>query len=134
MMRTAVVALAASLLLTMPASPQDVGDRDAFIAGTTNDCPGCDLTGVRMKGRNLAGANLAGADLTRAVLHRANLSKANLAGAKLGGVNLNLADLRFADFTAADLERALIYGVQAGGSNFTDAKLDATREQTAHFQ
>ena len=95
------LALAALLLLATPALSQAIGDREAFLAGTTKDCPGCDLAGVRMKGRDLSGANLAGADLTRAVLHRANLSKANLAGAKLSGANLNVSDLRFADFSGA---------------------------------
>ena len=39
-------------------------DRDAFLAGATKDCPGCDLHNAGLKRRDLTGANLAGADLT----------------------------------------------------------------------
>src|ERR1700741_997258 len=51
-------------------------DRDAFLAGTTKDCPGCDLRQARLKRRDLSNANLTGANLSGAVLHRAKLTRA----------------------------------------------------------
>src|ERR1700722_8484810 len=41
--------------------PSDVVDspaRQAFLAGTSKDCSGCDLRGVRLKHRDLSGADL----------------------------------------------------------------------------
>ena len=38
-------------------------DREAFLAGKTADCPGCDLSGVRLKRRDLSGADLTNAKL-----------------------------------------------------------------------
>src|SRR6476646_1145575 len=58
-------------------------DREAFLAGTRNDCRGCDLREARLKRRDLSGADLTGADLTGAVMHRAKLTNAKLDHAKL---------------------------------------------------
>src|SRR5205823_911975 len=70
------------------------GDRDAFLAGTTKDCPGCDLRQAKLKRRDLSNANLTGANLTGAVLHRAKLARAKLDHANLTEANLNKTDLK----------------------------------------
>ena len=90
------------------AAPLDADRQAAFIAGTSNDCRGCDLAGVNLKRRNLAGADLAGANLQDASFHHANLRGANLAGANLQDANLNRADLTSANFQHADLTGALV--------------------------
>ena len=47
----------------VPADVVDTPARQAFLSGTTKDCPGCDLRGVNLKRRDLSGADLSGADL-----------------------------------------------------------------------
>src|SRR5215471_19877016 len=66
-----------------PAPPTSASDRDAFLAGTGKDCPGCDLREAKLKRRDLSDADLTGADLSSAVLHRAKLGNARLDHAKL---------------------------------------------------
>ena len=96
MMMRLGLALAALMLLTVPALPQASGDREAFLAGTTKDCPGCDLAGVRIKGRDLSGGNLAGADLSGATLRHAKLERAVFNDAKLTDADFSGARLNFA--------------------------------------
>jgi uncharacterized protein YjbI with pentapeptide repeats len=83
-------------------------NREAFLAGKTNDCPGCNLDGVSLKYRDLQGANLAGADLDGVNLHRANLANANLSGATIRQSNLNKTILRNANLSGADLRDTII--------------------------
>lgn len=113
--------------------PADLTGRDAFLAGTTNDCAGCDLAGVDLRRRDLRNANLAGAVLSFSMLHRAILAGANLEGADLRGADLNLADLKRANLSGADLTEALMYGTDAAAAVFVNATLDRTRTQTARF-
>src|SRR5277367_4717020 len=91
-------ALCLTLLLTLAwTAGAAAQDRAAFLAGTTIDCPGCDLTGARLDRRDLTGANLAGAKLAGATFSRTILRGANLAGAALPGANLKRHDLSGAD-------------------------------------
>ncbi|MCW5695113.1 MAG: pentapeptide repeat-containing protein [Bauldia sp.] len=113
--------------------PVPTDPREAFLAGATIDCPGCDLAGANLKRRNLAGADLANADLSRANLHRAILAGANLAGANLTGANLNVADLKRARLAGADLTGALLYQTDAAGADFTGATLDRIVADNARF-
>ena len=72
--RMPLAGVCAALIALAPAGAPAAwaqGDVDAFLAGTTSDCPGCDLSGARLKRRDLSNANLAGADLSEAVLHLA---------------------------------------------------------------
>ena len=87
----------------------DKGDRDAFLAGTTKDCPGCDLRQAKLKRRDLSNANLTGANLAGAVLHRAKLTRAKLDHAILTEANLNKTDLKHASLSGANLTGALLY-------------------------
>ena len=68
-------------------TPKNSPQRQAFLAGSTKDCPGCDLRGVRLKRRDLSGADLTGADLSDAVLHAAKLTNAKLVNANLQNAN-----------------------------------------------
>ncbi len=107
---------------------------------------------------NLSGANLSRANLSRADLGElgpssgvemgANLKKANLSGANLSGACLNGADLTDANLSNADLSGALIIGttlIRANLNNadlsgawieftdFTEAKLIATKFARVKF-
>lgn len=97
--------------------------REAFLAGHSIDCPGCDLGGADLRRRDLSGADLSGANLEEAVLHRVNLRKANLAGADLSGANLNRANLTFANIQNATLANAMLWQVDAARSDFSGADL-----------
>jgi uncharacterized protein YjbI with pentapeptide repeats len=72
-----VLALVLSLV-AVPALAEEAGIRDAFLAGTSRDCPGCDLSGQNLTYRDLSGANLAGANLSKARMHRSLLTRADL--------------------------------------------------------
>lgn len=107
-----------------PAADDKVGQ---FMAGLTNDCPGCDLSGTDLRRRDLSGADLTGAKLVATNLHRAVLRQAKLAGADLGRSDLNLADLTQADFTGANLKEAVMFGARGAQTNFTGANLSGVR-------
>lgn len=109
--------------VAMPPPLNNDPRRDAFIAGESLQCPGCDLSGLILKRRNFEGANLAGANLANTSFHRSNLRGANFAGATLTYVNFNAAILSAAKFTNANLERALFYAADASGADFTGARL-----------
>lgn len=106
---------------------------NAFLAGATRDCPGCDLTGANLKRRDLAGADLSGANLSGANLHRALLGGANLDDANLRGAVLNVADLKRASLVGADLSYALLYATDASAADFSNAILDNTVVDQARF-
>jgi uncharacterized protein YjbI with pentapeptide repeats len=106
---------------------------EAFLAGATRDCPGCDLPGADLRRRDLAGADLAGANLSGARLHRALLGGANLDGADLTSANLNVADLKRASFVGADLTGALLFQADAAAADFSNAVLDRVMAENARF-
>ena len=60
-------------------------DRDAFLAGHTINCHGCDLGGAKLDRRDLTGADLSGANLRGARLLLATLTDTKLDGADLAG-------------------------------------------------
>ena len=66
-----LIAVPATMAGDQPAAPYTPSDREAFLAGTSKDCRGCDLRNAKLKRRDLRGVDLTGADLTGAVLHRA---------------------------------------------------------------
>lgn len=107
-----------------PAADDKVGQ---FMAGLTNDCPSCDLSGTDLRRRDLTGADLTGAKLVATNLHRAILRQAKLAGADLGRADLNLADLTQTDFTGANLKEAVMFGARGAQTNFTNATLSGIR-------
>ncbi len=106
-----------------PEEPVSSSPQEAFLAGATVDCPGCDLAAADLRRRDLTGANLSGANLKGAVLHRAVLRGANLAAANLAGANLNRADLRFATLRDANLFNAMLWQVDAARADFSGADL-----------
>jgi uncharacterized protein YjbI with pentapeptide repeats len=118
---------------TTAETPAPTDPREAFLAGFSNDCPGCDLAGADLKRRDLAGADLSGADLSGATLHRAKLGGANFDGANLRGANLNVADVKRASFVGADLTDALLYQTDAAAADFSQAILDHTVFEYARF-
>src|SRR5947207_9332336 len=71
-MRTDVAVAIISLAIATTGMNRFAAAQDAagFLAGNTNDCPGCNLAGAQLKRRNLAGANLSGANLSGASFHR----------------------------------------------------------------
>lgn len=107
--------------------PADASPVQRFLAGLSNDCPGCDLSGADLRRRDLTDAKLRGANLTRAVLHRANLRNADLSGATLAEANLNAADLTLAKFTDAKLAGAQLYAVRGSRPDFSRAELSGAR-------
>ncbi len=108
-----------------PPAPDDAAGR--FIAGLTNDCPGCDLSGADLRRRDLTGADLSGAKLVATNLHRAILRQATLANADLERADLNLADITQTDFTGANLHQATLFGARGQQTDFTGANLAAVR-------
>jgi uncharacterized protein YjbI with pentapeptide repeats len=114
-----------------PALPRE--GREAFLAGRTVNCPGCDLSGVNLRGRDLTRANLAGANLTNARLHRAVLRDANLSGANLTDANLNRVRMTNVNFIKANLAGAMLFDADAGRGDFTDADLTGARLGSARM-
>ena len=101
-----------------PAGAQDRGaSREAFLAGQTINCPGCDLAGASLDRRDLTGADLSGADLRGATFSRAILRNANLAGANLAGAPLKRRDLTGANLAGANLEGATLHRAILRGAN-----------------
>jgi len=107
-----------------PAADDTVGQ---FLAGLTNDCPGCDLSGADLRRRDLTGADLTGARFVATNLHRAILRQAKLAGADLSRADLNLTDVTQADFSGANLHEAVMYNARGAQPNFAGANLRAIR-------
>jgi uncharacterized protein YjbI with pentapeptide repeats len=107
-----------------PAADDTVG---RFLAGLTNDCPGCDLSGADLRRRDLTGADLTGAKLVATNLHRAMLRQAKLVGADLERADLNLADLTQTDLTGANLHAATLFGARGAQTDFSRANLAAVR-------
>ena len=66
---------------------------EAFLAGTSKDCRGCNLANAKLKRRNLAGADLSGANLAGASFHRSNLRGANFQNAFTYNANFENTDL-----------------------------------------
>jgi len=97
-----------------------VGFDDADLQGlkSTNQCPGCNLTGVVLSGAKfpnakLAGANISSAGISNSVLANADFSGANMAyfnltRADLTGANMSNTDLRVANLVNAKLEKAYL--------------------------
>ncbi len=79
----------------------------------TNECTGCDLSGV-----TLTDAHLIGADLRNANLQFADLTGSNLEGADLTGANL-----MGANFTNTFLTNAFLVNAQLDDVNFSGAHL-----------
>lgn len=109
------------------ALPADATPAQRFLAGLSNDCPDCDLSGADLRRRDLTDADLRGADLTRAVLHRAKLRNADFSGATLTEANLNAAELTLAKFVDARMTGAQLYGVRGSRPDFGGADLSGAR-------
>lgn len=102
----------------------------------TNECSGCDLTGVDLSGAHLSGADLRSADLTEANLSgvnlegadltKANLTDANLTGAFLTNASLAMADLDNANFTQAQLYYVDVTGASMDNINLAEATVVGT--------
>jgi uncharacterized protein YjbI with pentapeptide repeats len=107
-----------------PAADDAVGQ---FLAGLSNDCPGCDLSGQDLRRRDLTGADLTGAKLVATNLHRAVLRQAKLSGADLERADLNLADLTQTDLSKANLHAATLFGARGAQTDFSGANLAAVR-------
>ena len=99
-------------------------DREAaFLAGETNDCPGCNLDGANLKMRDLTGADLSNAILSGTNMHRTILAGANLSGAMINLSNLNKTIMRRADLSGANLSESLLYEADLSGANLRGAKM-----------
>jgi hypothetical protein len=137
--------LTASYLSVIPAVyAYQPNDLDRLLK--TNQCVGCDLSGVNLNGKklinadlraaNLVGANLSGTNLTGAKLDGANLVGANLVGTNLSGAgmqainaidveftntNLTNTDLTYANLANTQFTRALLKNTDFSGANLTRA-------------
>ncbi|MBU0680947.1 MAG: pentapeptide repeat-containing protein [Proteobacteria bacterium] len=90
----------------------------------TDECPGCNLSGVDLSGTKLKGANLAGADLSGANLQEVNLKGANLKGANLQSARLTDAILIGADLENADLSDANLHWADLSKANLKNANME----------
>ena len=110
---------------------------------TSNKCPNCDLTDVKLSGFDLPGAKLTGADLSGADLTKADLSArkvhyikhwqkntpkdkftpTDLFGANLTGTDLSGADLSDARLVKSNLTKANLTGADLTGAILTGAIL-----------
>ncbi len=103
--------------------PSANDQRASFVAGMTNDCPGCDLAGLSFKRRDLTGADLAGANLEEVSFYRTVLRGADLSGARLTRANLNRADLTLATLAGAQMDGAMLYMTAAPRADFSNASM-----------
>lgn len=86
---------------------------------STNQCPGCDLSGLNFNRMDLSKANLEGADLSMSTFFLTNLSYANLKNTTLSGAVFGGADLGDADLTGADLRGVSLDSAYLGGTKMT---------------
>lgn len=98
---------------------------------STQQCPGCDLSGSGLVMSNLSGAQLSGANLSHANLSQANLTGADLTGADLTGASLHGANLTGANLSGAILNGTDLRGAYLNQANFTGTNLDAAYVQGA---
>ncbi len=98
------LAILATICFVAPVKAARPGDIKRLLK--TNDCQGCDLSGV----------NLAGADLSYN-----KLQNADLRGANLDGVNLRQTDLRHANLDGASLRNANLISTDFRDATFTKA-------------
>ncbi len=94
----------------------------------TNQCPGCDLSGVDLRNTNLEGANLNGA-----ILRGANLSGCELQNVDFRGANLEAANLKRSDFHGADLSGVSLNGAWVQGADFLSVR-GLTEEQMKYLK
>ena len=94
----------------------------------TNECAGCDLSGITLFEAHLIGADLRNAELTGADLTGANLEGADLEGANLSGANLTgafLTDTSLANTQLVDVNftGAHLYNTNVDGATMEDITL-----------
>ena len=94
----------------------------------TNQCPGCDLSGVDLRNTNLEGANLSGA-----ILNGANLSGCELQNVDFRGANLEAANLKRSDFHGANMSGASLNGAWVQGADFLSVR-GLTEEQRKYLK
>ncbi len=116
------------IVLGMHPRTQAANSEDVKQLLTTNNCPGCDLSGAglvmaNLSGANLSGANLAGANLSRANLTGTDLRGANLSGTGLFGANLTSAKLSGANLVGADLRNTYLFNAELTSANIDGANL-----------
>ena len=99
----------------------------------TNECNGCDLTGVNLILADLSEATLVGANLQKANLALANLYKANLVDADLSEANLKRTNLNRANLNRANLNRANLDETALGWVDLSSVKLDGVSLNTSLF-
>ncbi len=89
----------------------------------TDECPGCNLSGIDFTGSKLKGVNLEGADLSGANLQEVNLKGANLKGANLQSARLADAILIGVDLENADLSDANLHWADLSKANLKNANM-----------
>ncbi|MHC4358205.1 MAG: pentapeptide repeat-containing protein [Planctomycetota bacterium] len=94
----------------------------------TNQCPGCDLSGVDLRNTNLEGANLNGA-----ILRGANLSGCELQNVDFRGANLEAANVKRSDFHRAGLSGVSLNGAWVQGAGFLSVR-GLTKEQAKYLR
>src|ERR1700678_3386212 len=128
----AVLALALTASLAMPAAAQNAGEIVHARDGAS--CPRCnlfqpDFANLQLKGRNFAGARLRQADLSASVMNYTvfaggDLRDVNAYGAVFTGASFAGANLTNASFVGAYLQGANLRGANLSGVNFSGAEMD----------
>jgi hypothetical protein len=99
----------------------------------TDECPGCNLSGIDFTGTKLKGVNLEGADLSGANLQEVNLKGANLKGANLSSARLTDAILINADLENANLSDANLHWADLSKANLKNANMERAYLVKAFF-
>ena len=114
-----------SLFLYFPVVDVAIGFDDADLQRlqSTNQCPGCNLTGIRLSEAKLPNAKLSGANISSASISNSKLPNADFSGANLSYINLTRADLTGANMSNADLRVAILTDAKLEKANLSNANL-----------
>jgi uncharacterized protein YjbI with pentapeptide repeats len=125
MKKSSWILVVVPLFLFFPAVNVAIGFDDADLRRlqSTNQCPGCNLTGIRLSEAKLPNAILSGANISSASISNSKLTNADLSGANLAYINLTRADLSGANMSSADLRVAILTDAKLQKANLSKANL-----------
>jgi uncharacterized protein YjbI with pentapeptide repeats len=103
---------------------QDLALAQERVDYTLTNQDGKDFSGQQLANSSFAGVTARDADFSNADLHGAILTQASFLRSDFSGADLSDVLMDRADFTGTDLSGALLRGVIAAGSSFSDAVID----------
>lgn len=118
-----VLAIAAGLLVLVPAKPTSAIGKCRQDAGPSVDWSDCPKRLLMLNGSNLDGANLDDADFSMTDLSRSSLKGANLSKATLVRASFAHSDISGAIFDKAEGYRSDFSSAKAEGASFVAAEL-----------